>query len=282
MSPRSRIPLAAIAILFVLLLVVPWSRRTIRAEATLKPASTAKLEAPEDGIVAEVLAREGDRVEAGQSIFRIVSPASDEERDRLIARKERFERKSSSSRDASDPAMVFQSERRASSADAALQSSESRRKNLEVRSPIAGRILTPRTTDLTGRYVTEGTLLAEVGDCRRMTADVGVSERFLEYLRTGAPVTALVRMASARARKGSIESISSATEGQPATASATRSEPAAPTAMPGRFMARAVFDNSDGALLPGAAARVKIHLARESYVSRASSVSWRWLRTLFW
>jgi putative peptide zinc metalloprotease protein len=280
MSPRSRIPLAAIAVAIVLLLVVPWSRRTIRAEATLKPSETVRLEAPEDGIVAEVLAGEGDRVEAGQPLFRVVSPATEEERGRLTAQRDRFLSSSTSGRAAADPGLVFQSERRASSADAALQSAESRNQDLVVRSPISGRILTHRPADLTGRFVSAGALLGEVGDCRKMTADIAVSERFLQYLRTGAPVTALVHASSWRNRQGSVAAISPATEGQPVTAG--KQDPAAPTAAPDRFVARAVFDNTDGKLLPGAAARVKIHLARESYVSRASSAGWRWVRTLVW
>ena len=42
----------------------------------------------------------------------------------------------------------------------------------------------------------------------------------------------------------------------------------------------ALFDNSDGALLPGAVARVKIHSDREAYAFRAGRIFWRWLRTL--
>ena len=41
-------------------------------------------------------------------------------------------------------------------------------------------------------------------------------------------------------------------------------------------------DNADGSLLPGAEARVKIRSGRESYGSRAWSVVWRRLRTIFW
>jgi len=113
-----------------------------------------------------------------------------------------------------------------------------------------------------------------------MAADIGVSERYLQYLQTGARVTALVRASSWRNHSGSVRAISPATEGQPATAGKT--DPTAPTALPDRFVARTVFDNSDGSLLPGAAAMVKIHLARESYLSRMSSAGWRWVRTLVW
>ena len=280
MSPRSRIPLAVIALAVVLLLVVPWSRRTIRADATLKPTQTVKLEAPEDGTVAEVFAREGDGVQAGQPLFRMTSAASEAEAGRLGALKERYLSRSVAGTEASDPGLAYQSERRTASTDAALRNAESRQKDLVVRSPIAGRVLTHRPADLTGRFVAEGSVLAEVGDCRNMAADIGVSERYLQYLQTGAPVTALVRASSWRNHSGSVRAISPATEGQPATAGKT--DPTAPTALPDRFVARAVFDNSDGSLLPGAAAMVKIHLARESYFSRMTSAGWRWVRTLVW
>ena len=179
-----------------------------------------------------------------------------------------------------DASSVYQAERRAVSAQASLESAEVRDRDLVVRSPIAGTVLTPRTKDLGGRYVVAGTLLAEVGDCKTMTAEVPVSERLLEYLRTGAPVTALVRTASMETRRGSVARISSAALGQPPTL--TGEEPRVPSAMPERFVALAVFPNGDGHLLPGAAARVKLHLRRESYASRMWSVFWRWLRTLVW
>ena len=49
MSPRARLPLLAAAAGLVLLLVVPWCRRTIRMDAVLEPAASVKVETPEDG-----------------------------------------------------------------------------------------------------------------------------------------------------------------------------------------------------------------------------------------
>ncbi len=281
MSRRSRGPLAAIGAVVLLILMVPWSRRTIPAEAILKPSTRVRVEAPEEGVVEEVLAREGDTVRRGQPLFRLASPAADEEVERHRVKLERFLKKSSQGREAANAALVFQSERRASSAQAALKSAEAQRGFLLVRSPIAGRILTPRTEDLTGRYVVEGTSLAEIGDCRRMVAEVGVPERFLEYLQVGAPVTALIRTRPMKPRTGSIAAISPATLEQPSTVTAGR-EPVPPSAHPDRFVALAVFDNPDGTLLPGAAAKVKIRSKRDAYALRAWSVFWRWLRALVW
>ena len=79
MSPRIRTALLAGAVALVLLLVVPWSRRTLGSPAVLRPLTTVRLEAPEDAVVTRALAEEGDRVEAGQPVFQLVSASATEE-----------------------------------------------------------------------------------------------------------------------------------------------------------------------------------------------------------
>jgi len=280
-SPRSRLPIAGIAAVLLLILLVPWSRRTIRADALLKPANEVRLATPQDGRVAEVLVHEGDTVRKGQPLFRVSSSAADEELLRRTVERERFAKKSSGSREAGDAAAVFQATQHGSSAEAALRSSEIRHENLLIRSPISGRVLTPRTEDLAGRFVTEGFLLARVGDCREMVAQLPVSERLLEYLKPGAPVTAQIQTSPMKSWPGRVAMISPATLEQPVTATAGVERPAPPR-RPDQFVALAVFDNADGTLLPGAAARVKIRSGRESYGSRVWSVVWRRLRTIVW
>ena len=162
-SPRSRLPMAAVVAGLLLFLLVPWSRRTIRADALLRPANEVQLAASQDGRVAEVLVREGDTVRKGQPLFRVTSSAADEELSRRTVERERFAKRSSGSREAGNAAAVFQANQQGSSAEAALRSSEIRHESLLIRSPIAGRVLTPRTEDLAGRFVTAGFLLARVG-----------------------------------------------------------------------------------------------------------------------
>jgi putative peptide zinc metalloprotease protein len=281
MSRRSRLPLAATAAAVLLVIAVPWTKRTISAEAMLKPVEEVTLQAPEDGVVTEVFVHEGDAVAAGQPLFRISSPAIDAEAARSLHERELFLHRTSSHREKANPAMVFQTENRASAAGVALQSAQSRRGFLTVRSPIRGRILSSRTEDLEGRNVAAAYPLVRVGDCRKMVAEVAVSERLLEYLSPGSPVTAQIRTRPLKGYAGSVASISPATQAQPATATAAR-VPSVPSALPESFVALAVFDNSDGSLLPGAKARVKIRANRVSYAGRAFSVVWRWLRAILW
>lgn len=281
MSPRSRTWLAAAAVVLLLVLFVPWSRHTIRGDAVLRPATQAILEAPEDSVVAEVLVHEGDPIERGQPLVRLASPTADEQERRMAVERNRYEKESNRAREAADAASAYQAGQRAESADVGWRSSESRRNYLTLRSPIAGRVLTHRPEDLSARFVVEGSDLVEIGDCRRMAADVGVSERLLSYLRPGAPVTALVRSSPMKPRRGSVEKISVASAGLPPTAR-DGVDPEAPKPLPERFTAVAVFDNPDGQLLPGAAAKVKIRSYREAYALRAGKVFWQWLRTVLW
>jgi multidrug resistance efflux pump len=146
---------------------------------------------------------------------------------------------------------------------------------------MAGRVLTHRPEDLSGRFVVKGTDVLEIGDTRRMAADVEVSERLLSYLKAGAPVAALVRSSPTETQRGSVERISAAAAGAPLTARDGK-DPQGPPSVPDRFVAVAVFDNPNGTLLPGAAARVKIRSNREAYALRAWRVLWRWLRTIAW
>ncbi|HQR66822.1 MAG TPA: hypothetical protein PLB02_05460 [Thermoanaerobaculia bacterium] len=52
--------------------------------------------------------------------------------------------------------------------------------------------------------------------------------------------------------------------------------------MPGRIVARAVFENSDGSLRPGMSGLAKIRGPRVSLAVEAGRSIYRWLRTIFW
>lgn len=281
MSRRSRIPLLIAAAVLLLLLFVPWTRRRVSTEALLEPQTQVRLEAPEDAVVLEVLAREGEAVRAGQPIFRLGSPAAEAEGAELAARRDLLEKQASGARESGAPEEVFGSESRKSSVEVAITSDRARRKRLLVLSPVAGRLLTPRLDDLKGRFVPEGALLAEVGDCRTMTAELAVSERLLDDLERGAPVSVMLRSDRHSILRGKISSISSATLDQPRTAG-ERVEPAAPSDRPDRFVALTVFENPDGTLLPGMIGQAKIYGKRASFAARAWRVLSRWLQMVIW
>lgn len=281
MSPRSRVPIAVTAGVLLLVLGVPWSHRKISGTASLKPEKQVRIEAPEDSRIAEVLVHEGDVVAAGQPLFRLQSSAVAADTEAHRSERDRMLKKASAGRASSNPVLAYQSAQTAASEAVALRNAETRQDFLLVRSPIAGRVLTPRPEDLIGRNVTAGSLLADVGDCRRLVAEVPVSERLLEYLRVGSPVSALIRTRSGRSSTGQVATISPATLQQQPTSMGDDGANV-PPAKPDQFVVRAVFDNSDGSLYPGAEAKLKIRSRREAYLVRAWNVIWRWLRSVVW
>jgi len=281
MSPRSRKPLAAAAALLLVLLLVPWTHRKIRTDVLLRPAVQVALEAPEDAVVAEVLAREGDNVAAGQPVFRLASPSARTLGLELEAEQQRLAKQASRARGSSQPAEAYAAERRGASVDSALRSDAARQDRLLLRSPIAGTVLTPRLQDLKGRFVTAGTALAEVGDCRKLRADLYFSERRLDEVEPGERVSAMLLGRPLRPARGQVVSVSAATLSQPATMTSA-GEPPAPSFRPDRFVARAEFDNLDGTLHPGMAGKAKIIGKRASPLADVWRVLRRWIQTVVW
>lgn len=281
MSRAARPALAALAVVLLLVLLVPFSRETLTAEGVLAPAARLRVEAPEDGTVEAVLARESDAVRMGDVLVRMSSPAAAAAAARFTEDRERSAGAARAARAEGDAGDAYRGQRRTESAAAGLESARARLVKLEVRSPLSGRVLTPRVDDLAHRYVTAGTLLLEVGDCRELVAALPVSERLRDDLLDGAEVTAYVRQRPLEAIRGTLRRVAPATAGQPKTA-ASDAEPPLPGEMPERFVALAFFPNPGEALRPGSPIRAKIAGPRRSYAERGMRVFGRWLRTVFW
>ena len=129
--------------------------------------------------------------------------------------------------------------------------------------------------------MTAGTVLAEIGDCRQMVAELPIPERLLVDLSVGDSVSALVASKPLSKLRGSIRRIAPATLEQPATPKMS-TDPAPPGESPDKFIAFAVFENADGSLRPGTVARAKIYTRRSSYGARAWRVLSRWLQAVVW
>ena len=279
MSPRARAPLLAAAGALVLLLVLPWYPRTIRMDAVLEPERTARLEAPEDGVVREVFAREGDLLHAGQPVLRLGSLAVETSRNVDEARLSGATGNAGRSRSAGAAAEVFLAERHETAAAAGVSSDAARTASLELTSPFEGRLLTARADDLKGRWVPAGTPLVTVGETNRLSAIFPVSERLLRDLAVGQNVSLHLAARPFVLVRGRIVSIASSSGPAPETETP---ESLLPPEMPGRIVARALFENPDGTLRPGMSGLAKIRGPRISLAAEAGRILYRWLRTIFW
>ncbi|HKB79119.1 MAG TPA: HlyD family efflux transporter periplasmic adaptor subunit [Thermoanaerobaculia bacterium] len=280
MSPRMRKPLLLTGTALLLVLAIPWPRRVISADAVLKPLRTLALQAPADGSVREVRAAEGERVNKGDVILALDSGAVQYAVDSLSAESRMFAADARRHRAGADAAELFRSEQREHAAERALAKGEADRERLQVRSPIAGVVLTPRLRDLRSKFVRAGTLLGTVGDCRTMKAELLISERMLVDVFPGARVSLQLDSRPWQILHGTIASIS------PSTPDAARiagsSAALRPPSEPDRFVAVAVFDNASETLLPEMEGRVKIFGKRASYLEQLARGTRRWIQSMVW
>jgi putative peptide zinc metalloprotease protein len=281
MSRRARVYVLGGTAAFLLVLAVPLAPWTLEMDAALKPWTEVRLEAPEEGTIVEVLAREGDPVRPGEVVAVLASQAAASGLAGVAAEREGLLKQASRLREAADAGGVYQSENREAAAEVAMIREQTRQERLFVRSPIAGRVLTPRMDDLPGRFLPAGAPIAAIGDCRRLKAEIPVSERLLSYLRRGSAVSLQLRARPAHILHGSIVQIGSAAETMPRTADGTP-EALRPAERPERFLAVVQFDNADGMNLPGMAGKAKITLGRKSYLWRSWRVLRHWLQTVIW
>jgi putative peptide zinc metalloprotease protein len=281
MSPRARMPLLVGAVALFLVLAIPWAPWTTEAEATLKPWTEVNLEAPDDGTILSVPVHEGDRVQKGELVASMSSPAVVSGLAGAAAQREALRRRSNREREAADAQGVFHSEKRAEAAAMAVAQEENRFERLSIKSPISGRVLTRRTQDLAGRFVPAGAVIARIGDCGRLKAEIPISERLLSYLHPGSPVSLQLKAQPVHILHGSIAQIESAAHELPRTSNGSL-EILRPGERPERFVAVVEFDNVDGKNLPGMAGRAKISLGRRSYLWRSWRVLHHWLQTVIW
>ena len=104
MSRRVRTSLLSSAGILLVLLAVPWAPWTVSVDATLMPWTRARLEAPEDGTIASVRAREGDTVRAGEVVAALESPSVASGMAGAAAQGEGLRKQASRSREKADQA----------------------------------------------------------------------------------------------------------------------------------------------------------------------------------
>jgi len=179
-TPRHSLLLTASA---ALLLLIPVRHDTVVGRFTLEPVDRAVVRAEVPGVITEVHAGEGERVNRGATLVRLRNlPLS-----ARLARSEAEYRVASGR--ATSAALHYGNfgaaakEQERLAAQTSVLSLEAT--NLRLASPISGVVLTPRLNDRLGTYVTEGTELAEVADVSRLRVRIYVSEHDMYKLHLG-------------------------------------------------------------------------------------------------
>jgi multidrug efflux pump subunit AcrA (membrane-fusion protein) len=145
---------------------------------------------------------------------------------------------------------------------------------LEVRTPIAGLVLTPRLSDQLGAYLPAGTEVAEVADLSTMHARVYVSEHDLSKFHIGSEVRLLAN-GFFKISDASVTAIEpAASEIPPGLIDLSRYKGLRP---PNFYVVDVSLSNPSGALKPGMVGTAKVYGQRRSL----GGFAWRETRDFF-
>lgn len=215
LGPRRNRILATIGIPVALLLVLifmPWKLK-VEGDCTLLPSVRAVAPSEIGGRISEVLVREGDEVRAGQVLARLDDTKIN--LDLAVARQEkaRFETEADKFRVAGD-----EGQRRVAELQAELAAHEIARLKhdltlCEIKSPIAGHVLTKDLHLKVGQVLQEGDVFCEIANLDRWQCVIDVREsdvsQIEEQLRDGneVPVDFILYSHTTQKRQASVRSL---------------------------------------------------------------------------
>ena len=181
-TPRRSLMVAGAAALFLLL---PLWHESAQGRFRLEPGERAVVRNLVPGMVTDVYTDEGRRVTAGSPLLRmrnlpLQSKLARGEADFALA----TGRATSATMRYGDFGSALVDRNRLAQQTHELAAEAA---NLELKSPIAGVVVTPRVGDRQGAYVAEGTELIEVDALEQMRARIYVSEHDMYKVRVGSP-----------------------------------------------------------------------------------------------
>jgi RND family efflux transporter MFP subunit len=172
----------------VLLVAVPWRLR-ISGPARIAPGQRVTVAAGVDGIVKSVLHREGDHVEAGDALAVLRDESYQAELAEAGAALEIAESDMARHQERGNAAEMFAAQSRRDELRSKIALAQDRLSRTQIRSPIAGVIVTPHIEQRVGQFLTAGSELCVVADAATVTAEVAVPEGDATLLRIGQTVS---------------------------------------------------------------------------------------------
>jgi RND family efflux transporter MFP subunit len=188
------------------LVVVPWPLR-VEGPVRVLPGSRAAVTAGVDGIVKEVLHREGDRVQAGD----VIATLKDESYQAALA-----EARSSLAIAESEVALhtqegdagaMFAAQSRRGQLLARRSLAEEQLAKTLLRAPAAGVIVTPHIEQRVGQVLSRGAEFAIVASAGSVTAEVAVPEAEAALVKAGEPVALKMNPFPTRVFRGDVRRV---------------------------------------------------------------------------
>ena len=235
------------ALVFSIAMLIPLPYR-VKCDCSVQPTSRRFVAAPYNGVQEKSLVEAGEIVTEGQVVARMDGRQLRIELAGLEAEYQGARRKSDSSRAVGEVAQsqIAKMEMRRLAAKIAL--TKNRMQDLEVRSPIAGIIVSGDLEKAQGAPLETGQTLFEVAPLEKMVAEIGVPESEIQYVNDEDTVTLKLNAFPFESWTGKVERIHPGTE--------VIDEKTV-------FVTEVELDNAQGLLKPGmeGAAKISTHWA---------------------
>jgi multidrug efflux pump subunit AcrA (membrane-fusion protein) len=183
--PPGRI--ASLAIVLIALLGIPYLRETVHARFILEPVQRAVARAEVPGTVVEVLVHEGQTVHRDSPLLRLRNLDLESQQALTNADLQLTRSRNTNAQmhyaNAAGTEQEFQRNRQKSQLLAQEIS------HLQVRSPIAGSVVSARPVDLLGSHLNAGAIAVEIADLSSLRARLYVPEPEMREVRTGQAVS---------------------------------------------------------------------------------------------
>jgi putative peptide zinc metalloprotease protein len=253
-------PRKTLAAAFILLMLfAPAWRETVGGRFVLEPKQRAVIRAAVPGQVTEVFADEGVQIAAGAPVLRLRNVSLEEDADRAQSDLRTAEA------DARHAQLDFTDLGRARGERASqlerYRSVSQQMAALQILSPIAGIVVTPRIRNLVGSFVQEGTELAEIDNVQTLQARIFIPEFQIHRVLPGAAVS-LKLESFFQPIRGQVTAIMPASSA--IAAGLLHEKQYEGTASPKYYVATVLVPNSGGGLRPGMSGDAKINAARLS------------------
>jgi RND family efflux transporter MFP subunit len=188
------------------LVVVPWRLR-VEGPVRVLPSRRAAVTAGVDGVVREVLRREGDRVQAGDVVAILKDEAYRAALAQTSAALAIAESDIARHTQEGDAAAMFEARSRRDDEKAQKALAEEQLAKTFLRAPVAGILVTPHIEQRIGQALTRGAEFALVADAGSVTAEVSVPESDAALVKTGQPVALKLNAFPTRVFRGSVERV---------------------------------------------------------------------------
>ncbi len=257
------------AIVIGLLVIVPWKFR-IQTNATVVPAEKRVVGAEVSGVVESVPVREGQTVQAGDVLASLDDSDNRKLLEDALSNLSLARRQLEDAQARRDWPAVSQAQLSMDMHKAEADLYREKVDKAQIRSPIAGVIVTPRVEEKTGQLLKVGDPFCEVVDEDRMAVEMNVPETDVPWVHPHAQVALKLNALPTRTVVGEVERVS------PQTITAEEEQ---------FFVTRAVFPNPGRAARPGMAGQAKITAAGGwfqsgwypvGFVMFRSPTSWAW------